>query len=88
MLFLALCRVFKSMEPLSFDYSAEYDVVIRSPKFTKVFVSARPGVGSETSRTAGARPSRVPHIYLFIIREPTPTTVESGRVNAKKREKE
>ena len=37
-LFLALCRVFKSMEPLTFDSLAETDVVRRFPNSAKVFV--------------------------------------------------
>ena len=39
-LFLALYRVFKSMEPLSFDKPAETDVVRRLPTSAKVFMSA------------------------------------------------
>ena len=41
MLFLALYRVFKSMEPLFFDRPEENDVVRRSSKSTKAVVSAQ-----------------------------------------------
>ena len=37
-LFLGLCRVFKTMEPLSFDTPAETDVVRRFPTSAKNFV--------------------------------------------------
>ena len=50
-LFLAFYRVLKSMEPLSFDSSAETDVVRRSPTSAKVFVSA----------SAGTRTRDLPH---------------------------
>ena len=39
-LFLSLYRMFKSMEPLSFDSPAETDVARKFPTLAKVFVSA------------------------------------------------
>ena len=43
MLFLALHRVFKSMELLSFDSPAETDIVRRFHTSAKVFVSTSAG---------------------------------------------
>ena len=40
MLFVTLYRVFKSMEPLSFDSPAEIDVVRRFLTYPKIFVSS------------------------------------------------
>ena len=71
MLFLALYRVFKSVESLYFDIHAEPYVVRRSPTLPKVLGPSRPGIEPENFRTASARSSHfatgAPYIYLFIL---------------------
>ena len=63
MLFLYLYRVFKCMELLSFNSSAETDVVKRFPT---ILCPPCPGIEPEISRTANTLSSSL-YIYIYII---------------------
>ena len=52
MLFLALYRVFKSMDSLSFDSPAETEVVRSFATTEKFLYLIRPGIEPDSSRTA------------------------------------
>ena len=75
MLFLALYRVFNSMEPLYFDSLAETDVVKRFPTSAKVFLCP-PRAGLEP-----VLPARQPHALAT-----QPPRLQEGRERERERE--